>query len=246
MDSEKNLKCKQMNKGEITMYQFFKKVVFFAVFFLNISAAMAILEHDEDDLSNSKNSFLLSGADYQTLMKENKGTMTLCLNKDSSGEYKDPALVFEIFNSQEPKEVSLRIVHFQKSDDSCGGGYKKLMIEGSVETLKKAYRAVKRSAVYKDQKADVPTLYTRFASWNFPTHYLINALYFVNQDVEHKKIAKSSKEIVDYISSIMRKSGLENVEFGWWYHTTANLKTLAEEYVRPRPDHTFPELLYKE
>ncbi len=210
-------------------------LLFFIIFTICCSNnVLAVHEYDENDLQLSKRTSLMSNHPYASLNQEpKKGVMTLCFKKQE-GTYDHTSLVFEMFLPATPNEISLRMIHYGQEDDCCGfGGKKKIMIDNSIDTLKKVYRAVEVSNI-NNSRSYVPATYTKYASWVISNDELIKGLGQAEQDQKLNK----SYNCVKYVSRIMRTVGLVNVDFGWWTTKPDNLKLLVDKHITPKPDYT--------
>jgi len=188
-------------------------------------------EHDEGDYIESKQRSLITGAPYTTLDQDRKGVMTLCFEKGKSDH---ASLVFEYFSSKNPHEISLSMVHcWQEDDGSCFKGKKEIRIESRVDTLKKVYRAVKKSTTESDKY--VPATYTRYASWILPNDQLMRGVAQAEEDTTKNE----SYSPIGYVSKIMKVAGLNSIDFSFLTsESESNLKDLVDKFAQPRPKYT--------
>ncbi len=203
---------------------------FAVILSISSSSAWSVYEHDQNDLQLSKQTSLMSRHPYASLNQEpKKGVMTLCFK-----EQEKASLVFEVFLPATPNEISLRMIHYGQEDDCCGfGGEKKVMIDSSIDTLKKVYRAVEVSNI-NNSRSYIPATYTRYASWIISNDRLIQGLVQAEQD----QSSNDSYNSIKYVSKIMKIAGLNNVDFGLWKKKANNLKLLVDSHIQPRPDYT--------
>lgn len=203
------------------MFIFSKRKFFvFTVFSLCFSQAFAVLEHHDDDLRDSRSSFLISGENYAELSQKFCGALTLCFAGEKA------AFVFEVFSPQKPLEVLLRMVTTESADRCFGWSQKHLAtIHNADITLKNVYRAYDISSTGLEKKYQVP-LYTRYATWILSNDILIQALNAV--EAEERGLLTSKN--VSYIEAVMRKVGFQNLQ------RQADLKVNATTHVIPHPD----------
>lgn len=192
-------------------------------------------EADETDLELSKRRFLISDApSYADLKQKNCGVMTLCIKENKGNDscelltYAHAALVFEYFSPEAPEQISLCMVHSGRQEDCCGFGGKQItIIDNRADTLKKVYRVIKTAGA---EKCFLPATYTRYASWIMPNDALLKGLSAaLKKNVDHGNCVK-------FVTGIMKETGLQNVNFGYWLTTPENLKIIVTHYSRPLPN----------
>jgi len=215
------------------------------------NSASAMIEHDENDLELSKRSFLISDAPYNGIDRD-KGVLTLCFKKTEKlpfnwdnifkrqtyVSFDHAALVFEFLTPKNPHEITASMVHYSQEDEClCFKEKEKVNIESTVNTLKKAYRAVKTSLTQLDEY--VPATYTRFESWTLPNDKLVKGYQQAESDVDN---LNGSYNCVEYVSKIMKIVGLQNVEFNTGLTKTSltsseNLRFLVDFHIKPMPNY---------
>lgn len=206
--------------------------IFLLCYAINAQNIFATSYAYPEDIESSKKSFLISGASYEKLKSKKKGVMTLCF-KPIKGDYDHTSLVFEYF-AHNSKSPSLTMVHYGRNDGCCGGGDKHVLINDRAHTLKTTYRAQNISNV-DGKKTDIPATYTKYASWYIQNDKLLQALHQAEQDQSHKNEKFGS--CVKYAVKIMKKAGLEKLDFWWWWPDTPHsLRSLVSDYCRPKPD----------
>lgn len=193
-----------------------------------------MIEHDENDLELSKKSPIISGISYDKLIqnKDKMGVMTLCFTPKTGGfDPEHVSLVFEMFPLHKLNEISLYMVHLKNEDMCWGAGKEKIMIENHIDTLKMAYRAV-------SDKKYLPAKHKKYASWILSNDKLIEGITQAEKDKSNDTRNSITRNSVEYISKIMSIVGLKNVNFGWWFKSSKNLKILVDTYITPKPIET--------
>ncbi|MBA3814408.1 MAG: hypothetical protein H0X26_07980 [Alphaproteobacteria bacterium] len=216
---------------------------FFIIFPLfNSGNLFAMLEAYEEDMKESKKSFLISGFPYDKNNKRN-GVMTLCFKKPIGQiqcEYEHPSLVFEMFFSALPNDVSVHMIHYS-GDSCCCGWDMSPTIDDMPPTLINVYRGW-TSDMTTEKKLSRPAPYARYASWSLPNEDLIKGYTLAFEDIKaHEAKSARSYSRTDYVVRIMKEVGLRNVKFGYWRANSDNLKILVDQYITPRPDCTLYE-----
>lgn len=232
------------------MSKFFVRIcVILSMFSSNLFSFSYDCDHeydaDEKDMALSKTSFLISGyPTYAELKQKNRGMLTLCIKENKTKDFCDflvfdhPALVFEYFSPRASEEISLCMVHFGRQGDCSGvGGRQRIIIDNRRNTLKKVYRVLK---IAGDEKRYIPGGYTRYASWIIANDLLLKGLSHA-LDAQTKRGANYGN-CVKFVAKIMQETGLQNVDFGYWFTTAENLKILVTDYIKPLPySKTFRE-----
>jgi hypothetical protein len=195
------------------------------------SGALAmIVNHDEDDLKLSKKTPIISGISYEELNKnDKKGVITLCFKKtQKENEHGHASLVFEMLLPEKQNEISLSRIHYEESEGECLPGKGKVKIDSTENTLIRIYRGKSSNNTH------VPAEHERYASWIISNDKLMEGYKQAEKDTEKN----DSYTCVKYVSKIMRIVGLEGVSFWGWRRNTQNLKTLVDQYIKPKPDRT--------
>ncbi|MBA3814406.1 MAG: hypothetical protein H0X26_07970 [Alphaproteobacteria bacterium] len=217
-----------------------KTIVILTIF--HSGELFAGLEPYEEDVILAKRSFLISGIPFNERDKGN-GAMTLCFKtlKDSSGfvTYEHAALLFEMFFTMTPNDVSVQMIHYGGEDGCCGGKNMHPWVDKDKITLPKVYRGLVKSK-QTGEKVHRSATYVKYASWVLPNEALIKGYNFAYNDEKAHEDDKSlydSYSCISYVQRIMQEVGLRNVEFGWWWARADNLKILVDKHITPRPHH---------
>lgn len=173
-----------------------KKILFnilFSTTIFSTDSLYAMIDADEADIELSKRSFLISGVPYEEKNKGN-GVMTLCF-KDSTSDH--VALVFEMFHSSSPNDISVYMIHYNGEIDCFFCGNRRPHVENAKSTLINAYRGLTI-----EQKLYLPAEYIRFASWVLPKEDLIKGYECAIEDKRNSELCNSYTSI-SYVQRIM-------------------------------------------
>ncbi len=207
------------------------------------------LSNDEDyykeDAERSKQKFLFSQYQHTAMISDNMGAITLISREQENSNFDHSALIFEYHDSN-IKEIKLYMIDYSGENGCCGGTKLRPKVSNREITLKKAYR--KREEIFNEHGQStyevIHTKYERFCTWKLPVQNLKKALKKAHDDKNKANNNQWTKpknwyfkdSCNKYICDILKEAEINGMYFGMWSSTVTNLKILAKDHAKPKPD----------